>query len=67
MSNERVCIYAKDVSGILGKSYKQGVRLLRTIKDAYGKDAKQYITLEEFAEYTGIDIDTIKKHCFKRR
>lgn len=26
MSNQRVCIYAKDVSILLGKSYKQAVR-----------------------------------------
>ncbi|RZF60243.1 hypothetical protein [Sphingobacterium corticibacterium] len=66
MTNERVCIYAKDVSILLGKSYKQGVRLLRTIKDAYGKDTKQYITLEEFSEYTGITIEIIREHCLKR-
>lgn len=66
MTNERVCIYAKDIATLLGKSYKQAVRLLRTIKDAYGKDPKQYITLEEFAEYTGIALDTVRKHCLKR-
>lgn len=66
MTNERVCIYAKDIGSLLGKSYKQAVRLLRIIKDAYGKDAKQYITLEEFSEYTGIDIETVRKHCYRR-
>ncbi len=65
MSNQRVCIYAKDVSILLGKSYKQSVRILRTIKDAYGKDLNQYITVEEFASYTGIDVETIRKQCLR--
>lgn len=66
MSNERVCIYAKDISILLGKSYKQAVRILRTIKDAYGKKSGQYITIEEFSEYTGINVETIRKQCFRR-
>ena len=65
MSNQRVCIYAKDVSILLGKSYKQAVRILRTIKDAYGKQLNQYITVEEFSAYTGIDVETIRNRCLK--
>ncbi|WP_312190357.1 hypothetical protein [Sphingobacterium sp.] len=65
MSNQRVCIYAKDVSILLGKSYKQAVRILRTIKDAYGKQLNQYITVEEFSAYTGIDVETIRSRCLK--
>ncbi|MBE8722691.1 hypothetical protein [Sphingobacterium pedocola] len=64
--NERVCIYAKDISVLLGKSYKQSVRILRTMKDAYGKDAQQYLTLEEFSDYTGIDMEIIRAKCLKR-
>ncbi|GGH14600.1 hypothetical protein FAZ19_07335 [Sphingobacterium alkalisoli] len=64
--NERVCIYAKDISVLLGKSYKQSVRILRTMKDAYGKDAQQYLTLEEFSEYTGIDMEIIRRKCLRR-
>ncbi|HLS96137.1 MAG TPA: hypothetical protein VK017_11305 [Sphingobacterium sp.] len=66
MTNERICIYAKDISILLGKSYKQSVRILRTIKDAYGKDVKQYLTIEEFSEYTGIDVEAIREKCLKR-
>ena len=63
MSNERVCIYAKDVSALLGKSYKQAVRILATIKAAYGKRSHQYLTMEEFASYTGIDVATVRAQC----
>lgn len=63
IKKQRTCIYAKDISIILGKSYKQSLRILRTIKDAYSKEPHQYVTLEEFAQYTGIDINLIRKYC----
>lgn len=63
VSTQRKCIYAKDISLILGKSYKQSLRILRTVKDAYSKKPHQYVTLEEFAQYTGIDIALIRKSC----
>jgi hypothetical protein len=65
MTNERVCIYAKDVSVLLGKSYKQAVRILANIKLAYGKGSKQYITMDEFAIYTGIDVETVRQQCLR--
>jgi len=65
MANERVCIYAKDVSALLGKSYKQAVRILGTIKAAYGKERNQYITIDEFASYTGIDVETVRQQCLR--
>ncbi|MCY4779066.1 hypothetical protein ORI89_05355 [Sphingobacterium sp. UT-1RO-CII-1] len=61
--NQRTCIYPKDISILLGKSYKQAVRISGTIRDAYGKKSHQYLTLEEFSEYTGIDIAAVKKVC----
>ncbi|MDR0262398.1 MAG: hypothetical protein LBJ04_04155 [Sphingobacterium sp.] len=62
--SKRVCIYAKDVSTLLGKSYKQAVRILATIKAAYGKRCDQYVTIEEFASYTGIDLATVQAQCW---
>lgn len=61
--NRRTCIYPKDISILLGKSYRQAVRILRTIRHAYGKQPHQYVTLDEFATYTGIDIETIREVC----
>lgn len=63
MKNIRTCIYPKDISILLGKSYKQAVRIFGTIRDAYGKERHQYLTMQEFADYTGIDIATIRAVC----
>jgi len=63
MKNHRICIYPKDVSLILGKSVQQARRILSVIKDAYGKDQKQYISIAEFALYTGLDQEEVKSMC----
>lgn len=63
MKPKRKCIYPKDISLILGKSYKQSLRIMRTIRDAYDKEPHQYVTMEEFAEYTGISIEIIREYC----
>lgn len=58
----RVVVYPKDVSRITGKSERYGRKLLRTIKEANDKEAHQFVSLEEFADYTGLSIELIKKH-----
>ncbi|MBE8719957.1 hypothetical protein [Sphingobacterium pedocola] len=63
MNNTRICIYPKDVSIILGKSLSQARRILSLIKEVYGKADHQYLSIQEFADYTGLDPDEIKKMC----
>ncbi|SEL41717.1 hypothetical protein [Parapedobacter koreensis] len=60
---KRICIYPKDVSEILGKSIKHAERLLRTIRDALGKESHQYVSFKEFADYTGLDEGEIRERC----
>jgi ribosomal silencing factor RsfS len=60
---KRVCIYPKDVSILTGKSLRHAQKLLQTIKDAMKKRRDQYVTIDEFAEYTGIDIELVQKTC----
>lgn len=63
MKPQRICIYAQDVSNILGKSLSQSRRILACIRDAYGKSDKQYVSIQEFAEYTGLAPEEIRKQC----
>jgi len=60
---KRVCIYPKDVSIITGKSLAQSQRVLRNLRFILNKHKDQYITFEEYANYSGIDIELIKKIC----
>lgn len=61
MKNRRTCIYPKDISVLLGKSYKQAVRIFGNIRSAYGKKSHQYLSIQEFAEYTGLSEDVIMR------
>lgn len=63
MNNQRICIYPKDVSIILGKSLQQSRRILALIRDCYGKDQHQYVSIKEFAAYTGLDEEEVRKMC----
>ena len=58
----RVVVYPKDVSRITGKSERYGRKLLRTIKEVNDKDNHQFVSLEEFSNYTGLPVELIKEH-----
>ncbi len=61
MRLKRVCIYPKDVQRITGKSERTGGRLLQQIRNELGKKEHQFITIDEFAEYTGLCPDLVRE------
>lgn len=56
----RLCIYPKDVQRITGKSERYGRMLLQKIKEYFQKEEHQFITVEEFCRYTGLNIEQVK-------
>jgi Fic family protein len=62
MSNRRICIYPKDVQRITGKSERYGRKLLAKIRTHLEKEPHQFITLQEFSDYTGIQLAEIEKY-----
>ena len=62
MRLQRSCIYPKDVQRITGKSERSGRRLLQKIKEELGKEEHQFVTIEEFASYTGINPELIREY-----
>jgi hypothetical protein len=57
----RLCIYAKDIQKITGRSERFGRKLLSEIRECLNKHRRQFVTLHEFCEYTGIHIDHARK------
>ncbi|SKB73235.1 hypothetical protein SAMN05660477_00882 [Soonwooa buanensis] len=55
----RICIYAKDIQRITGKSYRQSTRLVHKIKAELNKQPSEYLTIEEFCAYTGIKYEQL--------
>jgi hypothetical protein len=56
----RICIYPKDIQRITGRSERYGRNIINEIKLRLKKQPHQYITIHEFAEYSGLDLDLIK-------
>jgi hypothetical protein len=51
---ERLCIYPKDIQIVTGKSERYGRNLIRKMKEAFSKQDHQFVTIEEFCNYTGL-------------
>lgn len=61
-TRKRVCIYPKDIQRITGRSDRYGRKLLQEIKKFLGKENYQFITIKEFSEYSGIELETVKTY-----
>jgi hypothetical protein len=62
MNQKRACIYPKDIQRITGRSERYGRKLLNDIKCFLDKEPHQFITINEFSEYSGIQIDIVSKY-----
>jgi len=58
----KLVVDTNDVCNIMGLTSSPARALIAKIKIRYGKRRDQYITLEEFSEYTGIGLELIIKH-----
>lgn len=56
----RVVLYPKDVENITGRRASTARRLIRKIREALGKSKNEFITIQEFALFTGIDEELVK-------
>ena len=55
----RLCVYPHDAQKILGRSLNYCRKMIRDIKAHYNKKKHQYVSVEEFCEYTGLDPDKV--------
>jgi hypothetical protein len=59
MEVNRICIYPKDIQFITGKSERYGRKLLKKVKDNFAKEAHQFVTIDEFCLFTGLNIEHV--------
>jgi len=62
MIEKRVCIYPKDIQRITGRSERYGRKILQDIRKFLGKESHQFITINEFSEYSGIEIEIVSQY-----
>ncbi|MFD2918116.1 hypothetical protein ACFS6H_00265 [Terrimonas rubra] len=55
----RLCIYPNDIQRITGKSERYGRMLLQKIRQYFSKEGHQFITVEEFCQYTGFKKEDV--------
>jgi hypothetical protein len=58
--NKRLCIYPKDIQRITGKSYRQSIRLLQKIRKELNKLQNEFVSVEEFCQYTSLKIEQVE-------
>ena len=54
-----MCIYPKDVQRITGKTYRQARLYLKKVKESLNKESHQLISIEEFCDYSGLQIEHV--------
>lgn len=58
---KRICIFPKDIQLITGRSSRYGCKLIKEIRTKLKKEPHQFVTIHEFAEYSGLEIELIEK------
>ncbi len=59
----RICITPNDVELVTGQSYRQSLRVLHEIGNNLNKAIK-FITIVEFCDHTGLNIEEVEKVIF---
>ena len=62
IENKRLCIYAKDIQRITGKSYRQSIRLMQKIRTDLNKQEKEFLSIDEFCQYTSLKYEQVEPH-----
>lgn len=62
MNQKRACIYPKDIQRITGRSERYGRKHLNDIKSFLDKEPHQFVTVVEFSEYSGIQLDIVNEY-----
>ncbi len=57
--NLRSAIYPKDVAIITGKSSKSASQIIAKIRSDLGKEPNHILTVKEFCNYSGLNLDDI--------
>jgi predicted RNA-binding protein YlqC (UPF0109 family) len=57
----RVVIHPRDVENITGKKGRTARNMLQLIRKKYGKQKQQFITVDEFCRFTGLEQDAVRR------
>jgi len=58
---QRSVIYVKDLMAITGRSERYSRDLYKRIRAHFNKEAHQFLSVQEFCSYAGLDVEIISK------
>lgn len=58
----RLAVYPTDLQRITGQSTRNCQRVLSKMRDTFGLEKHQHVTVYQAAEYTGIPVAELIKH-----
>ncbi|MGK7392849.1 MAG: hypothetical protein ACNS60_21220 [Candidatus Cyclobacteriaceae bacterium M2_1C_046] len=61
MRLKRIIIYPKDIQRITGKSERYSRYLLKKIKNDLQKEDHHLVTVQEFCEFAGVEVEEIEQ------
>jgi hypothetical protein len=59
MNLKRLVIHTKDIQRITGQSERRSRSFLKRMRTHFNKQAHQYITIEEFCLYSGLNPEEV--------
>jgi hypothetical protein len=59
MKRAPLCICAKEIAMITGRSLRTAERLMNDMRFFFSKEKHQFITIREFCEYCGLDYGEV--------
>ena len=59
--SERLFIYPNDIMIIEDCSYSTALRRLRAIKDSFGKNKNQKVSIKTYCEFTDVELQDVKQ------
>lgn len=62
MLKKRCVIYPKDIQNITGRSERYAHALVQKMRKFYGKGDHQFITQEEFSDFSGIPLEHVSQY-----
>lgn len=60
IKKERGVIYAQDIMVFTGRSRSYAYSIIKQVKEYYGKSKHQLVTVQEYADFHGIDVKEIR-------
>ncbi|SFT46351.1 hypothetical protein SAMN04489724_0858 [Algoriphagus locisalis] len=64
MAQKRCIVYSKDVQIITGRSERYAQLLLQKIRKFHNKKPHQYVTVQEFSDFSGIPPENVGDYLY---